>query len=289
MQAFSTPNPVAVTMSIGNGRVRLVASDRADTVVTVAPGGSGAAEAAVAEDTRVEYAAGELTITSPKPQGLGGVLGKGHPLRVTVELPVGSVVDINAVHADIRSERVLGECRFRTSSGMIELAEVGSLVAETSSSTIAVGHVAGHAEIRGSTAKVKIGKCDGPLKLRNAIGDVVIDEAAADVDVRTSSGRISVGRAAANVTVKNSNGRISVGEAIRGKTYLTTALGSLEIGIAEGSAALVDARSTLGSVRNALTPQDDPGSFAEKVMVVGRTWSGNITVQRATYVVPSGQ
>jgi DUF4097 and DUF4098 domain-containing protein YvlB len=147
--------------------------------------------------------------------------------------------------------------------------------------------VSGYADISGATAKVRIGSCGGTVTFENAIGDIWVGEAADGVDVSTAIGSITVDRANANVTAKTSNGSIRIGALTRGDAWLTTALGGVEIGISQGTTALVDARSTMGSVYNSLAVQDSPDQFTQKVKVHARTWSGNVHIRRAAQRSPS--
>ena len=57
MPIFDTPAPISVTIEIGVGDIRVVASERADTVVDVQPSdGSKQSHVTAAEQTRVERA-----------------------------------------------------------------------------------------------------------------------------------------------------------------------------------------------------------------------------------------
>jgi len=57
MPTFDTPEPISVTVEIGVGDIRIVASDRTDTVVEVRPSDEAKkSDVTAAEQTRVEYA-----------------------------------------------------------------------------------------------------------------------------------------------------------------------------------------------------------------------------------------
>src|SRR4051812_16737410 len=72
MPTFDTPAPIAAMIEVAVGDVRIIASDRSDTVVTVHPSDSGAdLDVRAAEQTRVEYADGRLFVKAPKPRTLG--------------------------------------------------------------------------------------------------------------------------------------------------------------------------------------------------------------------------
>ncbi len=59
MPTFDTPEPISVTVELGVGDIRIVASDRTDTTVEVRPGDeTKKSDVAAAQQTRVEYASG---------------------------------------------------------------------------------------------------------------------------------------------------------------------------------------------------------------------------------------
>ena len=67
MPTFDTPNLISVTLEVGVGDIRIVASDRTDTVVDVRPSDPAwKPDVTAAELTRVEYADGRLLVEAPK-------------------------------------------------------------------------------------------------------------------------------------------------------------------------------------------------------------------------------
>jgi DUF4097 and DUF4098 domain-containing protein YvlB len=259
MPTFETPAPVAVTVVLDTGRVRVVATARADSAVVVVPAGTGSAAAAAAAQTTIEHAAGALTVKAPH----RAILRPGGGIDVLLEVPIGSSLEVRTVRADIRTEGEMGDCRFSTVSGPIALEHVGALHVSTSGSDVVAGRVDGIVDVQAATSSVRLQEC------------------AADVVVATANGAITVLRAAGSIRATTANGSIRVAELARGEARLSTARGSVEVGIAAGTAAHVDARSTLGSVHNLLEVRDGPEGFAERVKVHARTWYGQITIQRA--------
>ncbi|MGI5239542.1 DUF4097 family beta strand repeat-containing protein [Dactylosporangium sp. CA-139066] len=260
MPTFATPEPIAVRVVMDTGRVRVVATERADTVVEVRPAGPASSAIAAAEQTTVELAAGALTVAAPH----RAFLRPGGGIEVHLQLPAGSGLTVTAVLADVQAEGRLGACRFSTVSGPIRLGETGPLTVSTSGSDVVVERVAGPADVQGATSSVHIRECTE------------------DVTVATANGGIAVTRPSAGVTAKTANGDITVGALLRGEARLTTARGSVDIGIGAGTAAHVDARSRLGSVHNLLEVRDGPAGFAEQATIHARTWYGTITIQRAS-------
>ena len=121
MPTFDTPGPISATLDVIGGDVRISASDRADTIVDGASRAtpSNDEDRKAAEQTRVEFADGQLLVKAPKlrswlPQSTGGSID----------------VDRRAARRLARPRRrrrwptspatgPLGECRLKTSLGHI--------------------------------------------------------------------------------------------------------------------------------------------------------------------------
>jgi hypothetical protein len=61
---------------------------------------------------------------------------------------------------------------------------------------------------------------------------------------------------------------------------LETAIGDLEVGVREGTAAWLDVSARAGTVHRSLEDSDAPEPSAETVEVRGRTSVGTITIRR---------
>jgi Putative adhesin len=280
MNTFETPQPITATVDVVVGDVRILAGDRNDTVVDVQP--SDAADpqdVKAAELTRVEYDNGQLLVKAPKlrswlPRRDGG------SIAVTVELPAGSNVRGTSQFADFHCDGRLGESRFKTQMGGIELEQVDTLHVKTGIGDITAERVTGRVDVTAGSGDVRLRTLDAAAAIKNSNGDTWVGEAGGDLRVSAANGRISVDVARASVVAKSSNGDVRLGEAVRGTVVLETQLGDLEVGIPEGTAAWLDVRSTAGRVHNALEAADAPGSSAETVEVRGRTTAGNVVIRR---------
>src|SRR2546423_180199 len=91
MPTFDTPEPISVTVEIGVGDIRIVASDRTDTIVEVRPSNSAKkSDVTAAEQTRVEYSGGRLMIKASKGWRQYTFRGGGESIDVQIDLPAGS-------------------------------------------------------------------------------------------------------------------------------------------------------------------------------------------------------
>jgi hypothetical protein len=282
MPTFATPESISATIEFALGDVLIVASDRSDTVVEVRPSdASREPDVKAAEQTRVEYSDGRLLIKGPKPRGLRNFIGWGGSIDLTVKLPADSQVRGEAGLAEFRSEGQLGECRFKTGSGAIALDRTGSLDLTTGGGAITVDRVVGHAAVTTGSGTLQIREIDGTAVIKNSNGDTRLGDVTGDLELNAANGPISVERAHAAVKAKTANGSIRIGEVVRGSVVLETAVGELDVGIREGTAALLDVRSKLGKVRNSLDAAEGPEQSDETVEVRARTSYGNVVIHRS--------
>ncbi|AHH96561.1 DUF4097 family beta strand repeat-containing protein [Kutzneria albida] len=281
MPHYETPEPISVTLELGVGDVRITASDRTDTVVEVRPSDAAdESDVQAAQRVRVDYTNGVLQVTGPKAR-VFDFSRKTRSVDVAIELPSGSQVSAEMQVGDFHCAGRLGECRFKTSTGNVRVERTGPLRLDTSTGHVTAEGIAGNAEIYTGSGKVQIGEVDGAAVVKNSNGDTTIEAVTGDVRVRAANGDISVDRAGAGVEAKTSNGSIRIGEVVRGSVTLGTAMGDLEVGIAEGTAAWLQVNTGFGHVHNLLEAASSPGEPDETVEVRGRTSYGDITIRRS--------
>jgi DUF4097 and DUF4098 domain-containing protein YvlB len=278
MPSYETPRPITAVLEFEVGNVRITASERQDTVVEVLPSnGAEDADVRAAQQTKVTYANGTLSLKGPKKRGL---FGKHGSIDVTVELPAGSHVRGTSPMGDYIGEGPLGECRVKTSLGDIRLDEASAVDLRTGHGDIRVGRALGDAEIHGS-GRVDIGEIVGAATVRNGNGETLIGEITGALKANASNGRITVGIAHASVEARSANGAISVNQVARGVIDLHTAVGDVEVGIRESTAAWLDVNSKFGTLRNALGDAEGPDDSDETVEIHARTSVGDIVIRRA--------
>ncbi|MCH0541760.1 DUF4097 family beta strand repeat protein [Streptomyces sp. MUM 203J] len=278
MPSYETPQPINAVLEFEVGDVRLSASERQDTVVEVLPS-NGAEEADVraAQQTEITYANGILTLKGPRKRSLFGKTGS---IDVIVELPAGSHIRGISPMGDYTGAGPLGECLVKTSLGDIRLDEATDVNLRTGHGDIHVGHVAGDAEIQGA-GRVGVGAITGAATVKNGNGETVIGEITGDLKANASNGHITVGVARASVEARAANGAISVKHVERGVIGLHAAVGDVEIGIPESTAAWLDVSAKVGTVRNTLGTAEGPATTDRTVEVHARTGVGDIVIHRA--------
>jgi DUF4097 and DUF4098 domain-containing protein YvlB len=278
---FDTPAPSSVELDLGAGNVRITASDRTDAAVDVRPSDpSDASDVEAAQQVRVDHANGVLRVTGPKVRAFG-FSRSTRSVEVTVDVPRGSQVSGEVQVGDFTAAGRLDACRFRTGAGNVRLEQTGPLRVDTGAGHVTAAVVAGDAEIHTGSGKVRIDEIDGTVVVKSSNGDVAIATATGHVRVRSANGGISVDRAEAGVDAKTANGDVRVGEVARGLVELGTSMGDVEIGIAKGTAARLDAHTGFGQVHNRLDSATGPGEDDRTVDVRAHTSFGGITIRRA--------
>jgi hypothetical protein len=264
MPTFDTPKPISLTVELGVGDLRIVASDRADTVVDVEPSDPAKpSDVTAAEQTRVEYANGVLQIKAPKGWKRYTFRGGGESIDVRIELPTGSQLRGEAALAALRSTGTLGECRYKTGGGDIN-----------------VDQVAGTAELTTGIGAVRVERIGGLATVKNGNGDTWIGDVVGDLHVKAANGKIAVAQVRASVTAKTANGDIHLDEVARGVIVAETACGKVDVAVRSGVAAWLDLHTGFGHVHNLLDAGGRPGPSDETVEVRARSSFGDITIRR---------
>jgi len=272
MPTFDTPQPISVSVELGAGDLRVVAGDRADTLVDVRPcDPASPSDVAAADQTRVDYANGVLQIKGPQGRRRHSFGRRGDSTTVRIELPTGSQLRGEAGMGGLRVRGTLGDCHYRTGAG-----------------DITVQHVAGAADLTTGTGALRIDRIDSSAMIRNANGDTWVGEVGGDLQVKAANGTISVDHAHAAVTARTANGDIQLDDVARGVIVADTARGRVDAAVRGGVAAWLDLHTGFGQVRNLLDTAGQPDPSEPTVEVRARSACGDITVRRAGIEVATG-
>jgi DUF4097 and DUF4098 domain-containing protein YvlB len=280
MPTFDTPGPITLRLQFGMviANVRIVAESRDDTEIEVTPVEAGRkADLRVAEQTRIELTGDVLTARAPR---LGSLLTRTGAIDVHVRLPEGSALDGENGMGEVVTEGSLGAVRLKTAYGDVRVEKAATVRLRCSAGDVSIGET-GSAEVVATNGGVDIGRAGGPVKISNSNGGSHIGEAQGRIEVNGANGFVTIDRAHGDVAARNSNGRIEIGEVVRGNVTMTTAAGSLEVGVREGSAAWLDLHASAGKVRNELLTGGAPAEGEDSVAITARTHVGNILVRRA--------
>ena len=162
MRSFETPHPIAITVDLALGDLRVSAGDRADTIVSVQPTDpSKPADVTAANDARVEYADGRLTINAPKSWRRFSPFDHAGSVQVTIDVPTGSSLEASSSLGDLQVDGELDRCRVKAAMGNIRVDHCGPLTLKTGYGNVDVDHVEGDADINTGSGDVRIGTVVG--------------------------------------------------------------------------------------------------------------------------------
>jgi hypothetical protein len=276
MPTFATPEPIAATVEVAGARVRATASDRTDTVVLVEPiNETSRSDVKVASNTRVDFADGQLSVTTTTPGDKSG------SVAITIDLPAGSSLAVHLAHSSVQVDGPVGQCELQLASGQVQLDRIGALQASIASGEVAIGHIAGRASIDGGAFAMRLGEVNGAVTLSSSGGQAWIGQASADLDLSSGSGDFDIDRADGSVTATTGKGAIRIGRMTHGQAKLMNGSGNIEVGIGEGAVASIDASSERGAVHDFVSSQGNSGPSDDTVMVHARTRHGDIIIRRA--------
>jgi DUF4097 and DUF4098 domain-containing protein YvlB len=280
MTVFETPQPIAATVDVGLVYVNVVASDRADTVVEVTPTNpKKAKDVTFAENTQVTYNHGKLLIRGPK---MRSFLTRDGSVDVTIEVPTGSSLTVDAGLGYVQAEGRLGDCEVSTGAGQVVVDHVATFKVKNSTGTIRAQTVDGDADVNTAASTIRLGHVGGEANIKNSTGSTTLGDVGGAILVRAASGEVTVDRAELDVTVKTATGSIRLREVIRGTVAVEAASGEVEIGVRRGSVAWLDLKSVAGRVRNSMAQNAAaPEAGEEKVEVRARLVAGDIHIHHA--------
>ncbi|MCT7659363.1 DUF4097 family beta strand repeat-containing protein [Mycobacterium deserti] len=260
MPTFDSPQPITATVDIAAGAVRLVASDRADTVVQVRPRDeSRPQDVRAAEQVRVDFVGGALSVSSSR----GFSFPRRGAVVVDIALPTGSRLHASVVSAQLSADGSFDDCRLASASGDVTVGSARGVKVDTASGDVSV-------------------RVAESVSVSTASGDAAVGEARGEVKFRAASGSLAVGRLEGNLNAQTASGDVGVASAVKGAVAVQTSSGEVSVGIAEGTAAKLDLSTRSGTVRNSLAPSDGPADGDEQLVVHAQTASGDVIVRRAT-------
>ena len=145
MPTFSTPQPITVHLELGGvGVIRLVASDRSDTAVEVRPTNPASkADVAAAEQTRVEYSDGQLTVKGPQGWRYYSGWGGARIDRVEIAMPAGSRLRGQGGNGHSALRGTVGRAPLQDGAGEIHADQTGSVTVRTGFGNVNIERAAG--------------------------------------------------------------------------------------------------------------------------------------------------
>ncbi|MBC7725497.1 MAG: DUF4097 family beta strand repeat protein [Burkholderiaceae bacterium] len=280
MPTFPTPTAIDLAVELQVGRIEVIATDRADTVVTVSPTNPAkAVDRRGAEETRVEFDGRRLTIAGPRARL--SWIGPTESVEVRVELPTGSRLTAEIAAGTLRADGRLGATRVKSSTGPVDLDGTGDLWLRAGHGNATLKSADGAVDITADHGQIRIGAVSGSAILKASHGSIMIGESGGDLDAKLSYGDLEITTALASVTAKTAYGSILLHRVSSGSIQVDSGYGQITVGVLPGTPAWLDLSSKAGHVRNDLSADSAPGADEQTVSVRARTQYGDITAQRA--------
>ena len=280
MPTFTTPSPIDLAISLSVGAIDVVAGDLPDTVVTVSPTNPAkAVDRRGADETRVDFDGGRLTITGPKPRI--SWIGPTESVDVTVKLPSGSRLTAEISVGGVRTTGRLGATRIKALTGAVDVDTTGDLWLRAGHGNATVATADGAVEITADHGQLRIGTITGDAALKSSHGSIRIDESGGELEAKLSYGDLEIAEARGSVTAKTAYGSIHLGAVSNGSIQVESGYGGVSIGVRSGVPAWLDLSSREGRVRNQLDGDRAPDPTEQTVAIRARTSYGDITISRA--------
>lgn len=277
MPTYVTPGPIDLALDIQVGRIDVVATDRADTVVSVTPSNpERPADVRGAEQTTVEFDGTRVTVAGYR---RFVAIGANESIAVRVELPAGSRVTAEIGVGPVQLRGQLGATRIKSGMGDVDVESCGDLWAKVGHGPLIVGE-SGSVEATVNHGNIRIARIGGDARLKAAHGTMLLGEAAGDLDANLAYGDFELARGVGSVSANTAYGAIRVGEVSSGSVDLNSSFGSVSVGIAPGVSAWLDLATKSGRVHNELREPAAEGGEGS-VAVRARTQHSDITVHRA--------
>lgn len=275
-EIFETRSPVKLRVEVPIGRIFVTAEATQETRIEMTAQSSMARK--WVENAEIDKTGDEINVVIRKPSFLSWGFNRG--VDVNIHVPLESWAAMTTGSGTVDTAGKLGKVRTLTGSGKIRLDDCGEVHARTGSGEITIRLCAGSVDAKTGSGHVVVGKVGADARIVTASGGAEIDEVAGDARIHCASGHIEVGQAGDNLDVHAASGSIRVGRVDHGRVKARTSSGSVRVGVANGTAALLDVSTMSGRVDSELRPSDAPGSEEKRVELILSTMSGNVTVAR---------
>lgn len=271
---FTVSGPVRVQATL-RGTDLVVAEGGADTVTVLLESSRDAAErGAFATSTVVELVGDVLHLEAPLPRFFSR-----DRTRIRVTLPAGSELDVGTGSGDVTSTAPLARAVVRSGSGDVHLVDVGDLEAVTGSGDVRVTTL-GRGRAQTGSGDIWAGTVRDSLATRTGSGDVTV-ASTRRLQSTSGSGDITLDELRGQARLRTASGDARVVRAVSGHLDVKSTSGDVRVGVAQGTAVLLDCSTVSGQMRSALRATGEPGPEDETLELVARTISGNLLVDRA--------
>jgi Putative adhesin len=279
MTSFQTPTPARLRVEIPRGRIKVVAEETSETRVELtAIHGDAVARDLIAQAEVVQNGE-EILVRIPRARR--GLFGSGGAVEASIHAPLGSAATLSTGAGRIETTGRLGAVSASSGSGAIRLEETGEAHARTGSGEIDIASASGGVDAKTGSGRIAVGKAGGDVRIITGSGHAELGEAAGAARVTTASGGIEVDQTGDSLEAFAASGRIDIRRADHGRVRARTISGEVSVGVAGGTAALLDITTISGRVDSQLDAGAAPAEGEQPVELTISTMSGNVRVARA--------
>ena len=215
--------------------------------------------------------------------------GTGRTISVEADELLKPLLDISADGAivTVRQIALVGRERFvgiwpwgPTGSRLrVTVPEGACLNARIDAGSINAEHPWEQVQVRASAGSIRLGDCKG-VQVHADAGSIVIG-ALHDGSVRAQAGSVRIYSTTGTVSAHTEAGSVKVVEAYEGSLDLSSEMGTVSVGVPEGTAVLADCHSDFGRVTTDLPRQDHPDALERRLELRARAQMGTVRVRRA--------
>ena len=215
--------------------------------------------------------------------------GTGRTISVEADELLKPLLDISADGAivTVRQIALVGRERYvgiwpwgPTGSRLrVTVPEGACLNARIDAGSINAEHPWEQVQVRASAGSIRLGDCKG-VQVHADAGSIVIG-ALHDGSVRARAGSVRIRSTTGTVSAHTEAGSVKVVEAYEGFLDLSSQLGTVSVGVPEGTAVLADCRSEFGQATTDLPRQDHPEALERRLELRARAQMGTVRVRRA--------
>ena len=190
----------------------------------------------------------------------------------------GAIVTIRQI-ALLERDRFVGIWPWGPSRLRVTVPEGACLNARIDAGSINAEHPWDQVQVHASAASIRLGDCKSAQVHADA-GSIVIG-ALHDGSARARAGSVRIRSTTGTVSAHTEAGSIKVIEAYEGFLDLFSQLGTVSVGVPEGTAVLADCRSEFGQATTDLPRQDHPEALERRLELRARAQMGTVRVRRA--------
>lgn len=275
-EIFETRAPVRLSVENPKGRIHIVAEETQETRVTLTA--NDATAAARIDDTHVAQRGDEIVVRVPRMSP--SFFGFWSAIEVVVHVPLGSSANLSTGSGLVETEGQLDAVRIASGSGAVRLGACGDVHAQTGSGEITIDSARGSVDAQTGSGRVAVGEVEKDALIITASGHAQLARANGFARLKTASGSIDVNEAGNDVEASAVSGHVHIHRADHGRVRAKAVSGRICVGVANGTAALLDISTVSGHVHSELDGGAPPVEGEKHVELQLRTTSGSVSVAR---------